>query len=177
MVDENYNLRGLITIKDIQKSAKYPNSARDARGRLLCGAAVGVTARHHGSRGRAGERAGGRASCLDTAHGHSEGVLKMVEQHPRGLSRADRSSPATWPPPRPPRPSFDAGADVRQGRHRPRLHLHHPRGRGHRRAADHGHHGLRRGGGQAGQDRSSPTAASSTPATSPRPSRRARAPS
>ena len=43
IVDENFNLRGLITIKDIQKSAKYPNSARDARGRLLCGAAVGVT--------------------------------------------------------------------------------------------------------------------------------------
>ena len=43
IVDENFNLRGLITIKDIQKSAKYPNSARDARGRLLGGAAVGVT--------------------------------------------------------------------------------------------------------------------------------------
>ena len=43
IVDENYNLRGLITIKDIEKNTKYPNSAKDANGRLLCGAAVGVT--------------------------------------------------------------------------------------------------------------------------------------
>ena len=43
IVDEDYNLRGLITIKDIEKNTKYPNSAKDAKGRLLCGAAVGVT--------------------------------------------------------------------------------------------------------------------------------------
>ena len=43
IVDENGMLRGLITIKDIEKSTKYPNSAKDAKGRLLCGAAVGVT--------------------------------------------------------------------------------------------------------------------------------------
>ena len=79
IVDENFMLRGLITIKDIQKSAKYPNSARDSRGRLLCGAAVGVTADTM-------ERVAALVAMnvdvigLDTAHGHSAGVLKMVEK-------------------------------------------------------------------------------------------------
>ncbi len=43
IVDENFILRGLITIKDIEKTAIYPNSAKDSRGRLICGAAIGVT--------------------------------------------------------------------------------------------------------------------------------------
>ena len=79
IVDENFMLRGLITIKDIQKSAKYPNSARDARGRLLCGAAVGVTA---DTMERVAALVASNVDVigLDTAHGHSEGVLKMVEK-------------------------------------------------------------------------------------------------
>ncbi len=79
IVDENFNLRGLITIKDIQKSAKYPNSARDASGRLLCGAAVGGTS---DTMERVAALVEAKADCigLDTAHGHSEGVLKMVEK-------------------------------------------------------------------------------------------------
>ena len=79
IVDENFNLRGLITIKDIQKSAKYPNSARDVRGRLLCGAAVGVT---KDTMERVAALVDAKVDCigLDTAHGHSEGVLKMVEK-------------------------------------------------------------------------------------------------
>ena len=79
IVDENFNLRGLITIKDIQKSTKYPNSARDDRGRLLCGAAVGVTS---DTMDRVAALVDAQADCigLDTAHGHSEGVLKMVEK-------------------------------------------------------------------------------------------------
>lgn len=60
IVDENGMLRGLITIKDIEKSTKYPNSAKDAKGRLLCGAAVGVTHRcvrsHRSIAGREGGR-------------------------------------------------------------------------------------------------------------------------
>ena len=44
IVDDDFNLRGLITIKDIEKQIKYPNSAKDEQGRLLCGAAVGITA-------------------------------------------------------------------------------------------------------------------------------------
>ncbi len=77
IVDENGMLRGLITIKDIQKSVKYPNSARDSRGRLLCGAAVGVTGDTM-ERVAALVKAGVDCIGLDTAHGHSEGVLKMV---------------------------------------------------------------------------------------------------
>ena len=79
IVDENYNLRGLITIKDIQKSTKYPNSARDSRGRLLCGAAVGVT---HDTMERVAALVAAQVDCigLDTAHGHSAGVLTMVEK-------------------------------------------------------------------------------------------------
>ena len=79
IVDENYMLRGLITIKDIQKSAKYPNSSRDSRGRLLCGAAVGVTS---DTMDRVAALVASNVDVigLDTAHGHSEGVLKMVER-------------------------------------------------------------------------------------------------
>ena len=44
IVDDDFNLKGLITIKDIEKQIKYPNSAKDAKGRLLCGAAIGITA-------------------------------------------------------------------------------------------------------------------------------------
>ena len=78
IVDENYNLRGLITIKDIEKNAKYPNSAKDANGRLLCGAAVGVT---HDvfERIEALIEAKVDVISIDTAHGHSVGVLHQVE--------------------------------------------------------------------------------------------------
>ena len=78
IVDENGTLRGLITIKDIEKSTKYPNSAKDSNGRLLCGAAVGVT-------GDVFDRIDALVDAkvdvisIDTAHGHSVGVLKQVE--------------------------------------------------------------------------------------------------
>ena len=83
LVDENYNLVGLITIKDIEKAVKYPNSAKDKNGRLLCGAAVGIA---HDTLERAAALVAARVDVLvvDTAHGHSEGVLKMVEKL-RGL--------------------------------------------------------------------------------------------
>ena len=78
IVDEDYNLRGLITIKDIEKNTKYPNSAKDAKGRLLCGAAVGVT---HDvfERIEALIEAKVDVISIDTAHGHSVGVLHQVE--------------------------------------------------------------------------------------------------
>ena len=71
-------LRGLITIKDIQKSQQYPNSAKDSQGRLLCAAAVGVT-RDMMDRVAALVNAKVDAVGLDTAHGHSAGVLTAVE--------------------------------------------------------------------------------------------------
>lgn len=79
LVDEEGNLRGLITIKDIQKAAKYPNSAKDGQGRLLCAAAVGVS---HDvfERIDALVKAGVDVICIDTAHGHSVGVLNQIEK-------------------------------------------------------------------------------------------------
>ncbi len=79
LVDDEGNLRGLITIKDIQKAAKYPHSAKDSKGRLLCGAAVGVS---HDvfERISALVSAGVDIICIDTAHGHSVGVLRQIEK-------------------------------------------------------------------------------------------------
>ena len=77
LVDENNVLTGLITIKDIEKASKYPNSAKDARGRLLCGAAIGVT---KDAIDRAGEllAAGADYLVLDSAHGHSQGIMNKI---------------------------------------------------------------------------------------------------
>lgn len=79
LVDENGYLRGLITIKDIQKATKYPNSAKDEHGRLLCGAAIGVTA---DVLDRAGAllSAGADVLVLDSAHGHSMNIAKITEK-------------------------------------------------------------------------------------------------
>lgn len=79
IVDEDYNLRGLITIKDIEKSHKYPHSAKDQKGRLLCGAALGVTGDVM-ERAEALVKAGVDVLSIDTAHGHSKGVLNTVEK-------------------------------------------------------------------------------------------------
>ena len=77
IVDENFNLKGLITIKDIEKQIKYPNSAKDSQGRLLCGAAVGVTP---DILDRVSElvKAKVDAIVIDTAHGQSANVLKTL---------------------------------------------------------------------------------------------------
>ena len=77
IVDENGNLKGLITIKDIEKQIKYPLSAKDAQGRLLCAAGVGVTANIL-ERVDALVNAKVDAVVIDTAHGHSANVLKVV---------------------------------------------------------------------------------------------------
>ena len=77
LVDDDYNLRGLITIKDIEKASTYPNSAKDDNGRLLAGAAVGITANMM-ERVKALVDARVDVIVLDTAHGHSKGVLEGV---------------------------------------------------------------------------------------------------
>ncbi len=79
IVDNKGYLKGLITIKDIEKSIQYPNSARDANGRLLAGAAVG-TAANTMERIAALIEARADVIVIDTAHGHSAGVLKKVEE-------------------------------------------------------------------------------------------------
>ena len=77
LVDADGFLKGLITIKDIEKAVQYPNSARDSRGRLLCGAAIGVTADVL-DRAAALAESQVDALVLDSAHGHSKGILDCV---------------------------------------------------------------------------------------------------
>lgn len=79
IVDEKGYLKGLITIKDIEKAVKYPNSARDKNGRLLCGAAIGAT-------GNMLERVAELVKAqvdvvvLDSAHGHNSGIIEAVRR-------------------------------------------------------------------------------------------------
>ena len=77
IVDDDFNLVGLITIKDIEKTIKYPLSAKDEQGRLLCGAGVGITAN---VLDRVKELVSAKVDVivLDSAHGHSENVLKCL---------------------------------------------------------------------------------------------------
>ncbi len=79
LVDENFMLKGLITIKDIEKAIKYPNSAKDKKGRLLVGAAVGA-GKDVMDRASALVDAGVDCLVVDTAHGHNIGVLNTVEK-------------------------------------------------------------------------------------------------
>ena len=85
IVDEEGHLKGLITIKDIEKKIQYPNSAKDSRGRLLCGAAVGIGADIMDRVG-ALVKASVDVIVLDSAHGHSKGVIdaliKIKEAYP-----------------------------------------------------------------------------------------------
>ena len=82
IVDDDFNLKGLITIKDIEKQIKYPNSAKDAKGRLLCGAGVGITSNAL-ERVDALVKAQVDVIVLDSSHGHSANVircLKMIKE-------------------------------------------------------------------------------------------------
>ena len=173
VVDRDYRLKGLITVKDIQKAVKYPNASKDSLGRLRCGAAIGV-ARDTVERAEALVAANVDVLVVDTAHGHSQGVLDMVRavapalprRRPRRRQRRDGRGD---------RGADRAGRRRREGRHRRRLDLHDARHRRHRRADDHGGHGMRARGGERTTSRSSPMAASASRATSPRRSPSARA--
>ncbi len=79
IVDESYHLKGLITIKDIEKVLKYPNSAKDSKGRLLCAAAIGVT-RDVLDRVGALLQCGVDALVLDSAHGHSANIMRVIRE-------------------------------------------------------------------------------------------------
>jgi IMP dehydrogenase len=79
LVDDNNRLRGLITVKDFDKSEKYPNAAKDGAGRLLVGAAVGVGA-DAWERSMALIEAGADLLVVDTAHGHNSAVLEMIKK-------------------------------------------------------------------------------------------------
>ena len=78
IVDDDYKLRGLITIKDIEKSVKYPSSAHDSQGRLLAGAAVGITAN---VMDRVQALVNSSVDCIviDSAHGHSKNIITTLK--------------------------------------------------------------------------------------------------
>ncbi|MCC8018056.1 MAG: IMP dehydrogenase [Lachnospiraceae bacterium] len=79
IVDDDFKLKGLITIKDIEKQIKYPLSAKDAKGRLLCGAGVGIT---HDMMSRVAALVNAQVDVIvvDSAHGHSKNILNAVSQ-------------------------------------------------------------------------------------------------
>jgi IMP dehydrogenase len=79
VVDSNFRLKGLITVKDIQKAVKFPNASKDSLGRLRCGAAIGI-ARDTIERAEALVAAHVDVLVVDTAHGHSQGVLDVVRR-------------------------------------------------------------------------------------------------
>lgn len=79
VVDEAGSLKGLITVKDIQKKLKYPNAAKDEQGRLRCAAAIGTTGDYL-ERAQELVRKKVDVICIDSAHGHSEGVLRAVAE-------------------------------------------------------------------------------------------------
>src|SRR5499427_4204312 len=88
VVDHNYRLKGLITVKDIQKAVKYPNASKDGLGRLRVGAAVGIS-RDTVDRAEALVAAHVDVLVVDTAHGHSQNVLDMVRQLRRRFTGVD----------------------------------------------------------------------------------------
>ena len=140
VVDRDFKLKGLITVKDIQKQIKYPNASKDALGRLRVGAAVGI-ARDTPDRAAALVGAHVDVIVIDTAHGHSQGVLDMVarirREHPGidliagNVATAEATEVA-----------HRARRGCRQGRHRRRIDLHDAGHRRHRRAHDHGRDGV-----------------------------------
>jgi IMP dehydrogenase len=88
VVDKDFRLKGLITVKDIQKAIKYPGACKDALGRLRCGAAMG-TSKDALDRAAALVAAGVDVLVVDTAHGHSQGVIDMVAQVRRQFPNTD----------------------------------------------------------------------------------------
>ncbi len=137
VVNDAFELKGLITVKDITKQTSFPNAARDALGKLRVGAAVGVGEGTE-ERVEALVRAGVDAIVVDTAHGHSQGVIERVRWVKRNYP-ADRCD---WRQHRHRRRCIGPGRGRRgrrQGRYRSRFDLHHTyRGRC-RCAANHGH--------------------------------------
>ncbi len=79
IVDDDFNLKGLITIKDIEKQIKYPMSAKDEQGRLLCGAAVGIT---KNVMERVTALVNAKVDCIviDSAHGHSKNIINTLKE-------------------------------------------------------------------------------------------------
>ena len=135
VVDGDGRLKGLITVKDIQKKIQYPHATKDEQGRLRVGAAVGVGPDAL-ERAEALVDAGVDVLVVDTAHGHSAGVLEVVRQiKARRSVEIVAGNVATGEATE---ALIDAGADAVKVGVGPGLDLHDARRRGRRRAADHG---------------------------------------
>ncbi len=135
IVDREGKLKGLITIKDIEKAVQYPNSARDDDGRLLCGAAIGAT-KDVLDRVAALVEAQVDVVVLDSAHGHNSGIAERREAGKEGIPgssahRGQRRHGGGH------KGAHRRGRRLREGRHGPGLHLHDAHRRRHRRAAGH----------------------------------------
>ena len=111
MVDDDYRLIGLVTVKDIEKAQSFPNACKDEQGRLRVGAATGAGPAGL-ERAEALIEAGVDVIVVDTAHGHSRGVLDAVERIRRLSQRDPDRSPATSPPLAGAKALIDAGADA-----------------------------------------------------------------
>ncbi len=166
VVNGDFELRGLITVKDITKSTEHPLAAKDEHGKLRVGGAVGAGEDSEDASALM-VPAGVDVLIVDTAHGHHQGRARPRAAGSRRTSPRSMSSAATSPR-RPPPGRWSSRRRRRQGRHRPRLDLHDPHRRRRRRAAD--HRDLERGRGARRHRRAaaSPTAASAIRATSPR---------
>jgi IMP dehydrogenase len=135
VVNDAFELRGLMTVKDITKQTNFPDAARDAKGKLRVGAAVGVG---DGTEERVEllVKAGVDVLVVDTAHGHSAGVIDRVRWVKKHYPQVDviggniATGAAALA-------LVEAGADARQGGHRPGLDLHHAHRHRRGRAADH----------------------------------------
>ena len=167
LVDDNYRLKGLITIKDIDKLTRFPQACKDKRGRLRVGAAVGV---HDYERAASLIHAGVDLLVVDSAHGHSSNVLETVNELKRqfdidviagNVATADGAAPWSRPGRTPSRWASDPARSVPRGLSREWAFPRSPR------------LPMRPWASRTRESRSLPTAASATPATSPRPWRRA----
>ena len=164
VVDRDYNLKGLITVKDIQKQIKYPNACKDSLGRLRVGAALGVTARRARPRGRAGRGQGGRGGGRHRARPHRARAGDGRGRHASASPTLEVIAGNVG--------TYEGAADlVAAGVAAVKVGMgpgsicttRVVSGRGH--AADHRHRRGRAGRGQGRRARSSPTAASSSRAT------------
>ena len=126
LVADDGRLAGLITLRDIGLRERLPQATRDGQGRLRVAATLGVRGGYL-ARAQALLDADIDALVVDIAHGHADHTIDAVKER-RRPGRTARSWPATLPPPSA-SPTWPRPAPTRQGRHRPRLRLHHPAGR------------------------------------------------
>ena len=141
VVDKDFNLKGLITVKDIQKKIEFPNAAKDEQGRLRVGAAIGATGDFLE---RAQELAHEKVDVLaiDTAHGHTTRVMEAIREVKHKLPETAAARRKRRHGRRRARPDRARNRRPESG-HRPGLDLHDARGHRRGRAADHGDPGMR----------------------------------